>query len=43
MCLIGNTEFLCRQRRGNGPHLAARGMSHEFFRVAAGTCGIFSS
>ena len=43
MCLTGNTEFLCTQCRGSGPHLAARGKSHEFSRVAAGTWGIFSS
>ena len=29
--------------RGIGPHLAARGKSHGFSRVAAGTWGIFSS
>ena len=29
--------------RGIGPHLAARGKSHEISRVAAGTCCIFSS
>ena len=29
--------------RGIGPHLAARGKSHEFSRVAAVTCCIFSS
>ena len=29
--------------RGIGPHLAGRGMSHEFSRVAAGTWCIFSS
>ena len=33
-CLIGNTEFLCRQCRGIGPHLVARGKSHEFSWVA---------
>ena len=43
MCLIGNTEFLCMQCRGIGPHIAARGKSHECSRVAAGTWGIFSS
>ena len=31
------------QCRGIGPHLAARGKSHGFSRVAAGTWGIFSS
>ena len=29
--------------RGFGPHLVARGKSHGFSRVAAGTWGIFSS
>ena len=29
--------------RGIAPHLAARGKSHEFSRVAAGTWCIFSS
>ena len=31
------------QCRGIKPHLAARGNSHGFSQVAAGTCGIFSS
>ena len=31
------------QSRGIGPHLAGRGKSHGFSRVAAGTWGIFSS
>ena len=31
------------QCRGIGPHLAARGKSDGFSRVAAGTWGIFSS
>ena len=43
MCLIGKTQFLCMQCRGIGPHLVARGKSHGFSRVAAGTWGIFSS
>ena len=43
MCLIGNTHLLCMQCRGIGPHLVARGKSHGFSRVAAGTWGIFSS
>ena len=43
MFLIVNTELLCLQCRGVGPHLAASGKSHEFSRVAAGTWGIFSS
>ena len=29
--------------KGNWPHLAGRGKSHGFSRVAAGTWGIFSS
>ena len=43
MCFIGNTQLLCMQCRGIGPHLVARGKCHEFSRVAAGTWGIFSS
>ena len=43
MCLIHNTELLCMQCRGIGPHLMVRGKSHEFSQVAAGTWGIFSS
>ena len=43
MCLIGNTEFLCTQCRGFGPHLSLRRMSHGISRVAAGNWGIFSS
>ena len=31
------------QYRGIGPHLVARGKSHGFSRVAAGTWGILSS
>ena len=42
MCLIGNTELLCMQCRGIGPHARARGTSHVFSRVSAGTWGIFS-
>ena len=38
MCLIGKTQC-----RGIGPHLVARGKSHGFSRVAAGTWGKFSS
>ena len=41
--LIGNTELLSTKCSGIGPHLAARGKSHEFSRVAAGTWCIFSS
>ena len=36
-------ELLSMQCRGIGPYLAARGKSHEFSRVAAGTWCIFSS
>ena len=43
MSFIGNTKLLSTKCRGIGPHLAARGKSHEFSRVAAGTWGIFSS
>ena len=43
MSLIGITEHLSMKCRVIGPHLAARGKSHEFSRVAAGTCCIFSS
>ena len=43
MCLIGKTQLLCMKCRGIGPHLVARGKSHGFSRVAAGTWGIFSS
>ena len=43
MCLIGNTELLCTQCRGFAPYHPLRGMSHGISRVAAGTCGIFSS
>ena len=41
--LIGNTGLLCTQCKGIGPHLAARGKSHGFSRVAKRTWGIFSS
>ena len=37
------TQLLCMQCRGNGPHLVARGKSPVFSRVAVGTWGIFSS
>ena len=43
MCLIGKTQLLFLQCRGIGPHLVARGKSHGFSRVAAGTLGIFWS
>ena len=42
-CLIGKKQLLWTQCRGIGPHLAGRGKSHGFSRVAAGTWGIFSS
>ena len=38
-----DSELLCTQCRGIGPHLSARGKSHGFSRVAVGTWGIFSS
>ena len=43
MCLIGNMQLLCMQCSGIGTHLLARGKSHGFSRVAAGTWVIFSS
>ena len=43
MCLIGNLELLCMQCSRIRPRLSLRGKSHGFSRVAAGTCGIFSS
>ena len=43
MYLTGKTQLLCMQCRRIGPHLVARGKSQGFSRVAAGTCGIFSS
>ena len=43
MCLIGKTQLLSMQCRGNGPHLVAKGKSLGFSRVAAGTWGIFST
>ena len=43
MYLIGLTQLLCMQCRGIGPQLEARGKSHVFSRVAAGTWGTFSS
>ena len=38
--LIGKMELLCMQCRRISPHLAVRGKSHGFSRVAAGTWGI---
>ena len=43
MCLLGKTQSLWMQCRGFGPHLVAKAKSHGFSRVAAGTCGIFTS
>ena len=43
MCLTGKMQLLSMQSRGNGTHLVARGKSHGFSRVAAGTWDIFSS
>ena len=43
MTLIGNTDLLRTKCWGIKPHLAARGKSHEFSRVASGTWYIFSS
>ena len=40
-CLIGKTELLCKQCRGMGLHLTARGKSHGFSLVV--TWGIFLS
>ena len=34
MCLIGKTQLLWTQCRGIGTHLAGRGKSHGFSRVA---------
>ena len=42
MCFVGKTQLLCMQCSGIGPHLVARGKSHGFSRVAAGTWVIFS-
>ena len=41
MCLIGNSELLCTQCRGIGPHLLAKGKSNGFSQVVAGT-GVYS-
>ena len=32
-CLIGKTQLLWTQCRGNGPHIAARGKSHGFLEL----------
>ena len=42
-CLIGKTQLLWTKCRVVVPHLAVRGKSHGFSRVAAGTWGIFSN
>ena len=41
--LLGIVELLSMKSRGIGPHLAAKGKSQEFSRVAAGTWCIFKS
>ena len=43
MRLIGKMQLLCMQCRVIRPKLAARGKSHGFSRVEAGTWCIFSS
>ena len=43
MCLIGKTQLLYTQCRGNGPHLAVRGKSQGSSQIAEVTWGIFSS
>ena len=40
---MGNMELLCSPCRGIGLHLAVRGKSHDFSRVASGPWRIFSS
>ena len=42
-CFIGKTQLLWTQCRGIRNHLADRGKSQGFSRVAAGTWHIFSS
>ena len=42
-CLMGNTELLCMQCSGIGPHLGARGKSYVVSRVGVGTSCIFLS
>ena len=41
--LMGNRKLLWMQCRGIGTHLSARGKSHEFSQVAAGSWVIISS
>ena len=41
--MFGNTELICKQCWGIGPHIVEKGKSHGFSQVAAGTWGIFSS
>ena len=43
MSLIGKVELLSMKCRGIGPHLAARGKSHEISRAAECNWCIFSS
>ena len=43
MCFIANKKLLCKECPEIGAHLSARGKSHSFSRVAAGTWGIFLS
>ena len=43
MCLTGNTQLLYTQCTGIGAHLVARGKSHGFSAVVAGTWSIFLS
>ena len=39
----GDMELICMQCSANGPHLVAKGKSHGFSRVSAGTWCIFSN
>ena len=42
-CLIGKTQLFWTQCKGIVPQVTARGKSHGFSGVAAGTWGILSS
>ena len=42
MSLIGNIEHLSMKCRGIGPHLAARGKSHDFFLELLQAPGVYS-
>ena len=42
MCLIGNTELLCKHCRGIRTHLPARGKSYIFFSSCGGNRGVFT-